>query len=874
MAIFNGTGGNDTLTGTAAADQIFGFGGNDTIDGGAGADQMDGGTGNDYYTVDNASDIVVEAAGGGNDDGISSALTYYVLPANVENLDFWAAANGANLHGVGNALDNWITGRSGNDILDGGAGADTLHGGLGDDTYYFDNVGDWTDEEGDEGYDTIYTTVVPAAFLQSAVERLIYTGAANVNITGGWRNNDITTGAGNDVIDGGAGGDVMRGGKGDDIYYTDSAGDVVVEQANEGTDTIRTTLAEASMNGHVENMVYIGTGDFFGFGNALANRIEGGAGYDTLYGLEGNDTLIGFGGDDRYWAEDSGDMIVEAVGGGWDRVWVTAASYTLPANVEDLTVYTDIGVHAVGNALNNTLSGRDGNDILNGAGGADMMFGGKGDDVYFVDHANDYVQEADNQGFDTVNYYLGGSYMLRAGFEKLVYLGGSAPFMANGNALENVIIAGAGSDWLNGWGGADTMEGKAGNDTYYVDDDGDKVIEAAGEGTDSVHVAIDRYVLPANVENLYREGSTSPFNGTGNALNNRIEGSFGHDVLDGGAGADILVGSSGNDVYVLDNAGDQTVEYGGGGIDEIRTALGSRTDFNQMFVLPENIENLTGTSATGQGVYANALDNVVSMGAGADLIVMHDGGHDRVNAGGGDDFVHYGAAFDAYDVNDGGAGFDTLGLLGTYSHVFSDGNLTNFEKLALYSSGGGGAAPNHYDLIMSDANVGASRNLMVVAQSLLTNETLMFDGSAETNGTFNIRAGRGDDRVQGGEGADQIWGNLGADILAGSGGNDMFEYFAAEESTVADRDTILDFTAGDKINLKNIDADGNAANGNSKFVFLGEAWFNGKAGEVRTVQTAEGWLVEADIDGDSFADLSIAIINSSGHIPAASDFWL
>jgi Ca2+-binding RTX toxin-like protein len=234
VAIINGTSENDTLTGTAGTDYLFGWGGHDTLNGGAGGDQMEGGLGDDYYIVDNVGDAVIEAAGAG-DDGVSSALAYYVLPANVESLNFWAMASVVNVHGIGNALDNLIYGLNGNDILDGGAGADMLHGGLGDDTYYFDHVGDWTDEEADEGYDTIYTSVVPAPFLQSAIERLVYTGNANVTITGGWRDNDITTGGGHDVIDGGGGNDTMRGRAGDDVYFVDSAQDYAIEHPGEAS---------------------------------------------------------------------------------------------------------------------------------------------------------------------------------------------------------------------------------------------------------------------------------------------------------------------------------------------------------------------------------------------------------------------------------------------------------------------------------------------------------------------------------------------------------------------------------------------------------------------------------------------------------------
>jgi Ca2+-binding RTX toxin-like protein len=126
--------------------------------------------------------------------------------------------------------------------------------------------------------------------------------------------------------------------------------------------------------------------------------------------------------------------------------------------------------------------------------------------------------------------------------------------------------------------------------------------------------------------------------------------------------------------------------------------------------------------------------------------------------------------------------------------------------------------------------------------------------------------------ITGGAKADTIWGNLGADLLKGGAGKDVFEYQSTAESTAAARDSILDFSAGDKINLVTIDAN-TAAGGNDKFSFIGSGAFTGKAGELRAYQGNGGWIVEGDTNGDGLADLSIAVQTLNGHALSAADFW-
>ena len=73
-------------------------------------------------------------------------------------------------------------------------------------------------------------------------------------------------------------------------------------------------------------------------------------------------------------------------------------------------------------------------------------------------------------------------------------------------------------DVIDGRAGSDTMAGGLGNDTYFVDSTGDRVIENPGQGVDTIWASVT-YTLQANVENLTLTG-LSAINGSGNALAN------------------------------------------------------------------------------------------------------------------------------------------------------------------------------------------------------------------------------------------------------------------------------------------------------------------------------------------------------------------
>jgi Ca2+-binding RTX toxin-like protein len=271
--------------------------------------------------------------------------------------------------------------------------------------------------------------------------------------------------------------------------------------------------------------------------------------------------MIGGAGNDTYFVDNMADQVVEGSGGGRDAIW-TSVDYTLPDNVEIVALSGSTDIKATGNGLANTLLGNDGNNRLDGQGGADVMIGGQGNDTYVVDNAGDQVIEAPGGGADAL--YSSVSFLLPDNVESL-YLFGTA-VAGVGNALDNVIEGTAQDNIIDGRGGADIMIGHTGNDTYVVDNVGDQVIEAAGEGHDVVYATIS-HVLEANVEDLYLAGGGN-IGGTGNTDANAIFGNSGNNAIDGGAGADILTGGAGNDRFLFRAGqanGDVVTDFQGNG---------------------------------------------------------------------------------------------------------------------------------------------------------------------------------------------------------------------------------------------------------------------------------------------------------------------
>ncbi|WP_369831765.1 calcium-binding protein, partial [Caulobacter sp. HMWF009] len=268
------------LTGTGVADSLTGGASSDVLTGGLGNDSLNGGSGTDAAVYAGPrSQYVVTPTGTGaftvRDTLVSGGEGTDWL-VGVEQLWFSdqiittdAAAVAVNL--VGTALADTLIGAGGADTLDGGVGLDSLVGGAGDDLYVVDNAGDVVVELAGGGYDTVQVSKNWVVTAGAMIERAVLTGTANLNLTGNLNAMLLDGNSALNTLDDGGGAATMRGAGGNDTYIVRNAGTVVVEAFNDGYDVVRTSLAAYSLTDNVDNLVFIGTGNFAGTGNAIVN---------------------------------------------------------------------------------------------------------------------------------------------------------------------------------------------------------------------------------------------------------------------------------------------------------------------------------------------------------------------------------------------------------------------------------------------------------------------------------------------------------------------------------------------------------------------------------------------------------------------------
>src|SRR5919199_2244453 len=333
----------------------------------------------------------------------------------------------------GDSRDETIFGLAGDDYIDGGLGNDRMYGGLGNDTFVVNSPGDLVIEFPDQGIDTVNSFIsytlgdnlenltlignTPLDGTGNSLDNIITGNDAN-NILNGLAGNDTLIGrGGNDTLIGGEGSDSMLGGAGDDTYEVDNSADIITELANEGIDTVNSSISY-TLGDNLENLTLVGSNALNAIGNNLGNIITGNSGNNTLNGLAGNDTLNGGAGDDLLVGEAGNDLI----DGGSDIDTVSYANSLsgVIVNIDETRNYNNssadleptfainAGTATDGFGTQDTLRnleniiGSQFNDILIGNSQNNRILGLAGNDLLIGNAGNDYLDGGD--GFDTVSY--------------------------------------------------------------------------------------------------------------------------------------------------------------------------------------------------------------------------------------------------------------------------------------------------------------------------------------------------------------------------------------------------------------------------------------------------------------------------------------
>jgi Ca2+-binding RTX toxin-like protein len=835
-----GDDGDNILRGQGGADALFGRGGNDLLVGGLGADTLDGGLGVDTADYSDKSASVVVTLKGASDASVKVGGVAEDVIRDIENL-------------IGGSVGDTFTGDANDNFLDGAAGDDKLAGGLGNDIFVVDSAGDSVTEATGAGSDEVWAKASYALAAGSEIEILKAAdaaGTAAIDLTGNTVAQTIIGNAGINVLKGGGGLDTLQGLGGNDTYYVDSADDIVVEGAGQGTaDVVATNVSYVlGAKAQIEALRTTSSGGTTAIdltGNTFAQTITGNAGVNVIKGGGGADTLQGLGGNDTYYVDSADDIVVEGAGQGTADTVTTNVSYTLgaAAQVELLRTTSNGGTTAIdltGNGFAQTITGNAGVNVLKGGGGLDTLQGLGGNDTYYVDSADDIVVEGSGQGTaDTVmtntNYMLGAAAQVEALLT--TFSGGTGAMDLTGNSFAQTITGNAGVNIIDGGGGIDTLQGLGGNDTYYVYSADDVVIEGSGQGTADVVMTSASYVLDAaaQIETLKTRdgGSTTAIDLTGNGFSQTIVGNAGANIIDGGGGLDKLQGLGGNDTYYVDSADDVVFEAGGEGkadavLTSVTYALAASAEIEALKVRDSG--DFSSVNLTGNG-----FSQTITGSAGANVI-KGAGGVDILQGLGGDDTYYVDSADDTVVEASGEGAADLVAT--NVSYALSAGS--EIELLRTTSSGGTTAinltgnalaqeiTGNAGDNILHDGGVGAADTL----RGLGGNDTYRIynagdvivesasQGAADRVATavdyalgagvfievFTTNGSTGTSSIDltGNEVAQQLVGNAGSNILDGKGGNDTLQGLGGKDTFVfssalgaANVDTITDFNVAD-----------------------------------------------------------------------------
>ena len=607
---------------------------------------------------------------------------------------------------VGANEENFLDGGLGDDTLLGGTASDILRGGA-------DHPTSGVEFETGDGHD------------------LLDAGGGNDTLDGGYGNDTLLGGEGDDLLAGGDGdfvgndlydevdllvSDSLVGGTGNDTYLVDSAGDEVVEYANEGIDEIRSGVSY-TLSANIEKLTLLGvdalnaTGNASAntlTGNAAANRLDGAAGNDRISGGGGKDTLIGGAGNDTL-VVGAGTTVIQG-GEGNDVVlleWSTGSGITFATS----------NVVKIGSSYSGTYQAKN-------AGGtvvSTVDFSGIEKLVASTKEVNlnppvEPAVKIKRSSTATASTEQGGA------LEYAVSLA-AAPF-------ENVTIQFTSSDTTEGkvttpsltftpqnWSAPQTLTIQ-GVDDYL--DDGDVAYTITGKIV-TTDLKYNRLSIPAItlVNNDDAEDKPIPFKGTAEV--DYFQGKNGDDRIYGGLDRDQLKGGRGNDRIYGDQDDDRL--YGELGNDEI---------------------------------YGGYDDDLLDGGEGADSL-FGEQSRDTLLGGAGNDYLDGGLLNDSMS---GGAGNDTYLVDSTGDQINDLGLSTDIDTVQVIQTISYTLPAN-----IENAAIDATGNGNLTGNALN-------NGLTGNDGKNILDGGTGNDKLDGGAGADNLLGGIGNDAMIGGAGND------------------------------------------------------------------------------------------------------
>jgi Ca2+-binding RTX toxin-like protein len=829
-----------TGKGNSSTDLITDNSGDNALVAGSGADTLIDNTGSDTFVVNNTGDAVTETVSG---TALVQSSVNWTLGANVDDLTLTGSAG---LTAKGNTDD---------DILSdsGGTAADTLIGNSydGGDTFIVSNSGDAVSE-------AVHGGLVEASVsytLGATVDTLMLVGSGSLTGTGN---------AGNDVLsDGGVAADKLIGNSssGDDTFVVNNTGDSVTEAHGGGTALVQSSVSW-TLGTNTNNLILTGS-DITGSGNSAADVIFDAGGDNILASGSGADTLIDTIGGDTFVVNNTGDSVTENVGGGAALV-ESGVSWTLGANIDNLTLTGSSGLVGKGNT---------GNDILTSNTGVDTLVGNSstGADTFVVNNTGDLITETGTGTATLVKSSV--NWTLGTGFDQLI-LSGSGNLSGVGNTANDVLAGNT---------GADTLVGKstAGADTFVVNNTGDSLTEM-NSGTAALVRSSVNWTLGANLEDLTLTG-TAALKGVGNT---------GNDILTAdGSAADTLVGNSaaGADTFVVNNTADFITETNSGTAATVYSSVSyvlSAAHIESLVLTSSGIEGI-GETSNNITITDDAGNNVLESAIGADTFV-DNAGNDVFVVNNTGDVVTENVSGTAAEVISTvswtlGTKVDSLSLEGISSSLTGIGN-TDSDVL---SDVGGPFA----DTLIGNSSIGGDTFVLNNTGDTITE--VNSGTTAAIEASFNYTLGAGFDQLTliglsnlvgvGNTLNDILTSNTGADTLIGnsSSGADTFIVNNLEDSitetntgtavlvqssvnwtlgTSFDQLTLIGSSnlvgvgnTGNDILISNTGMDtlvGNSSTGADTFVVnnLGDSLTEKNSGTAALVKSSVNWTLSANIN--------------------------